>query len=146
MNEQDALAFQPIEDGDIDEVVGLWTRCGLTRPHNDPHRDIAFARGGSNADVLVGRIGADITAAVMVGHDGHRGTVYYVACDPDRQGQGLGRQTMAAAETWLSARGVWKLNLMIRDGNEQVQGFYEALGYETEPRVVMSRRLDDNAP
>ena len=52
-------------------------------------------------------------------------------------------EAMAAAEAWLRAHGVWKLNLMIRDGNEQVRGFYEALGYETEPRVVMSRRLED---
>lgn len=136
------LAFRPLEDADIDEVVALWTRCGLTRAHNDPQRDIAFARGKPCSEVLVGHVDADIVAAVMVGHDGHRGTVYYVACDPDHQGLGLGRQTMATAEAWLEARGVWKLNLMIREGNEKVQGFYEALGYETEPRVVMSRRLD----
>ena len=78
----------------------------------------------------------------MVGHDGHRGVVYYVSADPDVQGQGLGRQVMAAAEGWLASRGVWKLNLIIRDDNEKVRGFYQALGYETEPRILMARRLD----
>jgi len=33
-----------------------------------------------------------------------------------------------AAGTWLKGHGVWKLNLMIREGNGQAQGFYEMLG------------------
>ena len=141
MSETDQAAFRTIEDGDVEDVVALWIKCGLTRPHNDPHKDIAFARQGPNSAVLVGFIGADIVSSVMVGHDGHRGTVYYVSCDPDRQGEGLGRATMQAAQDWLVARGMWKLNLMIRAGNDQVQGFYEALGYECESRTVMSRSL-----
>lgn len=137
-----ALAFRPIEDVDVDTVVALWEKCGLTRPQNDPHRDIAFAREGPASEVLVGLLDDKIVASVMVGHDGHRGTVYYVSCDPDLQGREFGRQTMAAAEAWLRLRGVWKLNLVIRDDNERVRGFYEALGYETEPRILMARRLD----
>lgn len=142
MNESRTPLFRPIEDGDVEEVVALWRKCDLTRAHNDPHKDIAFARAGPGSEVLVGRLDGAIVASVMVGHDGHRGAVYYVACDPERQGSGLGRATMAAAEDWLRSKGVWKLNLMIRDGNETVRGFYDALGYECEPRVVMSRRLE----
>ena len=138
----DAVRFEPAQDGDVDEIIALWERCGLTRPHNDPGKDIAFARAGPASDVLVGRLEGRIAASVMVGHDGHRGVVYYVSADPDVQGQGLGRQVMAAAEGWLRSRGVWKLNLIIRDDNEKVRGFYQALGYETEPRILMARRLD----
>ena len=141
-----SIAFAPIEDGDVEAVVELWTRCGLLRPQNDPHRDIAFARAGPASAVLVGRCDGRIVASVMVGHDGHRGVVYYLSVDPDRQGEGLGRATVAAAEAWLAERGVWKLNLMIRDDNARVRGFYEAIGYETEPRIVMSRRLVPSRP
>jgi ribosomal protein S18 acetylase RimI-like enzyme len=49
---------------------------------------------------------------------------------------------MAAAEEWLCGRGVPKLNLMVRATNHAVVGFYEALGYEREERVVLARRLD----
>ncbi len=143
MSDGDELGFRPIADGDIEEVVALWRKCGLTRPHNDPYRDIAFAREGPASDVLVGRLGDEIVASVMVGHDGHRGVVYYVSCDPDRQGHNFGRQTMAAAEAWLKSRSVWKLNLVIRDDNARIRGFYEALDYEVEPRILMARRLDD---
>ena len=137
----EALEFRPIADGDVDEIIDLWEACGLTRPWNDPGGDIAFARGKPGSDVLVAREGGRVLASVMVGHDGHRGTVYYVSVAPDARGRGRGRQAMAAAEAWLQARGVWKLNLLIREENARVRAFYEALGYGTEPRIVMARRL-----
>ena len=135
------LRFRPIGDGDIDEVIALWERCGLTRPWNNAAKDIAFARAGGNSDVLIARLDGAVAASVMVGHDGHRGAVYYVSVEPGLQGRGLGRATMAAAEAWLGERGVWKLNLLLRADNARVRGFYEALGYEVEPRLCMARKL-----
>lgn len=135
------LNIRPMEDSEVDSVVTLWTACGLTVPHNDPYKDIAFATGSEYSEVLVGLLNDSIVASAMVGHDGHRGVVYYVSASPDHQGRGFGRDIMASAERWLEERGVWKLNLMIRDTNTQVQAFYEALGYVSEPRVVMAKRL-----
>jgi hypothetical protein len=135
------LEFRPIGDGEVEDVVALWARCGLTRPWNDAVKDIAFARAGANSEVLLARFDGEIAASVMVGHDGHRGTVYYVSVDPARQGRGFGRQVMAAAEAWLQERGIWKLNLLLRADNDKVRGFYEALGYEVEPRLCMARKL-----
>ena len=136
-----SLQFRPIADGDVDEVIALWVRCGLTRPWNDAVKDIAFARAGANSDVLLACLDGDVTASVMLGHDGHRGAVYYVSVDPALQGRGFGRQTMAAAEAWFHERGVWKINLLLRADNAKVRGFYEALGYEVEPRLCMARKL-----
>ena len=136
-----SLQFRPIADGDVDEVIALWVRCGLTRPWNDALKDIAFARAGANSDVLLACLDGDVTASVMLGHDGHRGAVYYVSVDPALQGRGFGRQTMAAAEAWFHERGVWKINLLLRADNAKVRGFYEALGYEVEPRLCMARKL-----
>lgn len=127
-----------------DALATLWQRCGLTRPWNDPHRDIAFALSNENATILEGRIGGTLAASAMVGHDGHRGTVYYVAVDPDRRGHGYGRAIMAAAEAWLKQRGVWKLNLLVRTENTAVAAFYQALGYQVEERVALAKRLEDS--
>jgi ribosomal protein S18 acetylase RimI-like enzyme len=135
------FTISSIADADIPDVVALWTRCGLTRPWNDPLKDIAFARGKPNSDVLVGRQDGTVVASVMVGHDGHRGIVYYVSVAPEHQGKGFGREVMHAAEEWLKARGIWKLNLLVRAENERVRGFYESLGYEVEPRLSMARKL-----
>ncbi len=133
-----SLHIAVIEDSDIDQVVDLWQRCGLVVPWNDPHKDIAFARATPNSDVLIGRRDNRIIAAVLVGHDGHRGNVYYVSVDPDHQGHGLGRAIMDAAADWLRQRGVWKLNIMVRGTNRKVISFYERWGAEQEDRAVLS--------
>ena len=111
-------------------------------PHNDPDADIARARGRETSDILVAgdHLGA-IVASVMVGHDGHRGWIYYVAVDPDRRETGLGRAIVGAAEAWLRARGVPKAQLMIRETNTSVRDFYAALGWRESPRLVMERWL-----
>lgn len=141
-----ALAITAIEDGDIAEVIALWQRCGLTRPWNDPAADIALARKGPNATVLVGRDGSGLVASVLVGHDGHRGWVYYVSVDPECRHKGYGRVIMAGAEDWLRACGLEKLQLMVRGDNTEVQSFYQSLGYLEQDRVVFAKWLDGREP
>jgi ribosomal protein S18 acetylase RimI-like enzyme len=141
-----ALTITSIEDRDIPEVVALWERCGSTRSWNDPAGDIALARRDGNATVLLGRDDSALVASVLVGHDGHRGWVYYVTVDPDRRLAGYGRAIMAAAEDWLRARGIEKLQLMVRGDNEKVHAFYEALGYYDQKRTTFAKWLDGRAP
>ena len=137
-----ALAVAPIEDADVAVIIALWERCGLTRPWNDPAADIAQARREPNATVLVGRDGTALVASAMVGHDGHRGWVYYVAVDPDHRQRGYGRAIMEAAEGWLRSHGIAKLQLMVRPDNSKVQAFYESIGYDEQPRVIYAKWLD----
>jgi hypothetical protein len=92
--------------------------------------------------VLVGRDGTAIVATVMVGHDGHRGWVYYVAVDPDQHKKGYGRAIMTAAEQWLRERGIEKLQLLVRANNTRVQAFYETLNYDLQERVIYAKWLD----
>jgi ribosomal protein S18 acetylase RimI-like enzyme len=125
----DDLTIREIRDDDADQVAALWHAAGVARPWNDPATDIAFARRGPHSTVLVAVVADRVAASAMVGEDGHRGWVYYVAVDPSRQGTGLGRAVMAAAETWLARRGVWKVQLLIREDNARVRQFYEHLGY-----------------
>lgn len=138
-----ARTVREITDQDVETVVGLWQCSGLTRPWNDPYKDIAFARRSENATVLVAEEAGTIVAGVMAGHDGHRGWVYYLASLPDRRGRGLGRLMLEAAETWLRMRGVWKVQLLVRRDNEAVTGFYEHLGYHGLDVICMQKGLDD---
>ncbi|QOZ28146.1 GNAT family acetyltransferase [Bradyrhizobium sp. CCBAU 51753] len=137
-----SLAIAPIADADVTDVIALWQACGLTRPWNDPAADIALARRGPGSAVLVGRDDNAIVATAMVGHDGHRGWVYYVAVAPDRQGQGFGRTMMAAAEDWLRQAGVPKLQLLVRRENAKAGAFYQSLGYEESTSVMLAKWLD----
>src|SRR5882762_9228067 len=120
-----SLSIAPIADGDVADVVALWQRCGLTRPWNDPAADIALARRGPSSALLVGRQDGAIVATAMVGHDGHRGWVYYVAVDPDCRKRGYGRVIMAAVEDWLRQAGISKLQLLVRRENAQANAFYQ---------------------
>ena len=137
-----SLSIAPIEDADIADVVALWQRCGLTRPWNDPSADIALARRGANSTILIGRGDDMIVATVLVGHDGHRGWVYYLAVDPDRRKEGHGRTMMNAAEDWLRQAGIEKVQLMVRPENDAVKAFYESIGYGEQSRVIFARWLD----
>ena len=128
-------------DDDVSALVALWDACGLSRPHNHGPTDIAFARRGPNSDVLVLEQDGRIVASVMVGHDGHRGWVYYVAVHPDHQRQALGTQMMEHAEEWLRAKGVWKMHLMVRNSNVSVLKFYEHLGFADDSVIVLSKQL-----
>jgi ribosomal protein S18 acetylase RimI-like enzyme len=134
--------IRPYREDDEAAVIGLWKACGLTRPWNPPAADIGFVRSSGHGEILVAEHGDAVVGSVMVGHDGHRGWVYYLAVDPSTRQRGLGRRLMAAAEAWLSARGVRKIELMIRASNAAVANFYEKLGYDREPVLVMSRWLD----
>ena len=136
------LRIAPIIDADVPAVIALWQRCGLTRPWNDPTSDIAFARRGPNSTILVGCHENNIAATALVGHDGHRGWVYYVAVDPKHQRRDFGRAIMAAAEDWLRATGVEKVMLMVRPDNTNVRAFYDRLGYEPQERVIYAKWLD----
>ena len=136
------LTIRPIAPGEEAAVIALWQACGLTRPWNDAAADLAFARGKSNSEVLVGVLDARIVAGAMVGHDGHRGTMYYLGVDPAHRGQGLGRQMVDAAEAWLKEHGVWKTNLLVRAGNAAVLGFYERLGYVAGSSVQIEKWID----
>jgi ribosomal protein S18 acetylase RimI-like enzyme len=140
------LSIAEIADDDLDEVIALWRRCGSTRDWNNPAADIALARKGANSTILLGRDGSDLVASVLVGHDGHRGWVYYVTVDPDRRFKGHGRAIMDAAENWLRARGIEKLQLMVRGDNAKVHAFYQSIGYYDQDRVVFAKWLDGRTP
>jgi hypothetical protein len=133
------LTIREIHDADMVQVVELWAAAGVSRPWNNPLTDIAFARHSSQNVVLVGVMGQRIVTTVMVGEDGHRGWVYYLATHPDVQRQGIARQMMSSAEVWLKGRGIWKMQLLIRADNGAAKGFYEKLGYQNTQAVCFQK-------
>jgi ribosomal protein S18 acetylase RimI-like enzyme len=135
------IKFSVMDIAEKVAVIALWEKCGLTRPWNDPMKDIDFAIMGESSTVLVGKINNQIVASAMVGHDGHRGALYYVAVDPAHRKQKIGAALMQAAEDWLKSHGVWKINIMIREDNLDAIGFYKALGYEMNAVVSLGKKI-----
>ena len=117
--------IRPFREADEAQVVALWRACGLTRPWNDPHRDIARKLAVQRELFLVGEEGGRIVASV----------------DPGRRRAGLGAQLMRRVEELLLAQGCPKINLQVRAGNAEVLAFYRALGYAQDEVVAMGKRL-----
>lgn len=134
------LTVRRATEGDEREISALWQACNLVASYNDPGQDFRFALGKVNSDVFVGvDKNGRIVGSVMVGHDGHRGWIYYVAADPNCRKQGIGRLMIAAAENWLKEKKIVKAMLLVRKTNTEVVDFYERLGYEAIPRTVMQK-------
>ena len=140
MNEP--ISIERFAAADLDAVIALWQAAGVARPWNDPQRDIAFACRDAHSTLLVARRGPVVVGTSMVGEDGHRGWLYYVAVAPAEQGRGLGRRLMAAAEQWLRARGVWKVQLLIRADNATARQFYERLDYRDTQTGCMQKVIE----
>jgi GNAT superfamily N-acetyltransferase len=128
---------------DFAALTALWDACGISIAYNDPVRDIQRMLASRECQLFVGADGGRLIGSIMVGHEGHRGWVYKLAITPECQGKGHGRALMQHAERWLVARGMPKCHALIRDTNLKVQGFYERLGYEVQPRKLMGKWLND---
>ena len=140
-------AFAP---ADTETVVALWEECGLTRPWNDPRRDIErklqvqpelFLVGTERVETADGGVQEAVVATAMAGHEGHRGWLYYVAVAPGHRGGGRARQIVAEAERLLLEAGCPKVQLMVRSGNDTAEATWGSLGYEQSDVVVYGKRL-----
>ena len=140
------LVLRSYEPGDREALVALWSICELTRPWNNPHRDIdrKLARDGDN--LLVLEEDNQLIGSVMVGYEGHRGWVNYLAVHPDHQRQGLGRLLMDEAERRLRDLGCAKVNLQVRASNETAREFYRQIGYTIDEAVSFGKRLEHDIP
>jgi ribosomal protein S18 acetylase RimI-like enzyme len=140
------LLVRPFELPDEPAVIALWGLCGLTRPWNDPRKDIQRKLEVRPDLFLVGVLNGRVVASVMAGYEGHRGWINYLAVLPECQGKGLGRVMMAEAEQRLRDAGCPKINLQVRSTNTAVIEFYRRLGYGVDDVVSMGKRLVHDGP
>jgi ribosomal protein S18 acetylase RimI-like enzyme len=131
-------SFRP---GDRDALIALWQACELTRPWNDPGRDIDRKLAVDPENLLVLDSDGDVVGSVMVGYEGHRGWISYLAVHPTHQRQGLARQLMDEAERRLRNLGCSKTNLQVRNGNASALAFYARIGFAADDVVSLGKRL-----
>lgn len=141
-DDADRPGIRAFRTSDTLAVVDLWREVGLTRPWNDPHRDIArkltvqpqlFLVAIDDEGTLVGTI--------MAGYDGHRGWLNYLATSPRARGVGIARGLIEHVEEALRDLGCPKVNLQVRSTNAEVVSFYEHLGYRVDGTVDLGKRL-----
>ncbi len=135
------VRIRSYRETDNRKVIQLWKECDLVVPWNNPQRDIARKRTVQSELFLIGLIEEEIIATAMVGYDGHRGWVYYLAVKPNYQQQEVGKQMMKEAENRLLEIGCPKLNIMVRTTNLDVINFYKAIGYKVDAVTNLGKRL-----
>ena len=135
------MKIRPFHETDTEAVVRLWEQCDLTRPWNNPYKDIERKLTTQRDLFLVGELEGVVIGSVMAGYEGHRGWVNYLAIAPEHQGKEYGRQLMEQVEHQLRERGCAKLNLQVRTSNQVALGFYARLGYVQDQVVSLGKRL-----
>lgn len=135
------FTIRPFILEDTEQVVSLWKNTGLTRPWNDPYKDIQRKMDEEPELFLIGELNGHIIGSAMIGYDGHRGWLYYLAIDEQHRQKGYARELIDAAERLLREKGCPKIHLMVRRDNEHVIGLYEHLGYSEVDTVVLGKRL-----
>ena len=148
MTDMADVTIRDYQTDDEEAVISLWHETGLYRPWNHPVLDInrkstELERGGTGAFWVAEKQGV-IIGSVMVGYDGHRGVVNYLAVRPSYQGQGVGAELMKRAERLLFDAGCPKINLLVRPDNHAITSFYHAIGYGEDEVVALSKRLQED--
>ena len=140
-----AASLRQYAPWDRNDLVELWSVCGLLRPWNDALEDIHLCVTTPSSELVVADFAGQLIGSAMLGHDGHRGWVYYLAVHPNWQRNGIGRSLMSYAEGWMDQRQVPKIQAMIRADNLPVRGFYKRLGYQDDDVQVVEKFLNERS-
>ncbi len=135
--------LRPYNLEDRQSLVGLWnTVFPNPRPHNRAEKIIAEKIAVQPEMLFVAVDDGAVIGGIIAGYDGFRGWLNLVAVDPDRRREGIGKLLVEHAINALAETGCNKVNIQIRQGNEEVIAFYRHLGFEIEPRISMGRFVD----
>lgn len=124
-----------------DAVVDLWRKCDLIVPQNDPVEDIRKKLDFQPELFFVALLNDKVIGSVMVGYEGHRGWLNYLAVLPDYQKRGYGRKLVEKAIDELRKLGCLKVNLQVRGRNISAVDFYKHLGFKEDDVVSLGKRL-----
>ncbi|MEQ8352095.1 MAG: GNAT family acetyltransferase [Leptospiraceae bacterium] len=134
-------SIRPFRHSDRYAVRKLWEKSELLRPWNDPDADIDRKVKVNPELFLVAVLNEKLVGTVMGGYEGHRGWINYLATDPDYRNRGIARKLLEHLEAQLLERGCPKINLQIREDNQEMRAFYERMGYNQDPAISMGKRL-----
>jgi ribosomal protein S18 acetylase RimI-like enzyme len=124
-----------------DAVVDLWKKCSLAVPQNDPVEDIQKKLDFQPELFFVALLGGKLIGSVMVGYEGHRGWLNYLAVLPEYQKRGYGRKLVERTIDELKKLGCLKVNLQVRRSNISAVEFYKHLGFKDDDVISLGKRL-----
>lgn len=130
----------------LDDVVDLWRKCNLVVPQNDPIEDIQKKVEFQPEFFFIGLLDDKVIGSIMVGYEGHRGWINYLAVTPEYQRRGYGEQLVQKSIDELRKMGCLKVNLQVRNTNTAVINFYKHLGFKDDNVTSLGLRLKTATP
>jgi ribosomal protein S18 acetylase RimI-like enzyme len=135
------FSIRTFRPDDTAEIIALWRECGLVVPWNNPQTDIDRKSADSPQMFFVGELENELVASCMAGYDGHRGWIYFLAVKKSQQRKGVASILVDHVEAELIKLGCPKVELMVRRTNNRVISFYQSIGFDPDPVIVLSKRL-----
>ena len=142
--EQVPILIRAFQEADRAAVIDLWHCCNLVVPWNDPDLDISRKLHIRPEWFLVGTSAGEVVATLMVGYEGHRGWLNYLAVEPGFRRRGIARLLVAHAEQLLREAGCPKICLQVRTENTAALEFYRALDFFRDDVIGLGKRLVDD--
>jgi ribosomal protein S18 acetylase RimI-like enzyme len=121
----DIRAFR---QADGDGLRALWEAVGFRTVGDDDEGLRLFAKRNPGT-FLVAHQGDAIVGSAMGGWDGRRGWIYHVATSPEVRRTGLATRLIEQVEVKLAAQGARRVDLLVREGNDEGASFWRSLGY-----------------
>ena len=126
---------------DYEQVTALWRAAGLSLSLSDDVSGIEHKMKRDPELFIVAESAGRISGAVMGCYDGRRGWVNHLAVAPGQQRNGIGTMLVAELEARFRAIGCVKVNLLIEPDNNDVQRFYDGIGYTRDELIFMEKTL-----
>jgi ribosomal protein S18 acetylase RimI-like enzyme len=128
-----------------EDMIDLWKKCNLIVPQNDPIEDIQKKLDFQPDLFLIALLDGQLIGSVMVGYEGHRGWLNYLAVLPEYQKRGYGRRLVKKAVEELRKLDCLKVNVQVRKSNPSAIGFHKHLGFKDDNVVSLGLRLKSRA-
>jgi len=116
---------------DYEAAVALWKNVeGIEIAEGDERNDIAFFLERNPGLSRVAFDGERMIAAVLCGHDGHRGYIYHLAVDLNVRRTGLAARLVDECLAGLRQAGLKRALILVAGDNPGGRSFWERRGWE----------------
>ena len=145
----EGISIRTAQNGDVPALVGLINAAFIVEQfvfdgdRINREETQAFMETGR---FLVAEDSAGLAGCVYVEVRNERGYLGLLAVDPGRQGEGLGRTLVAAAEDYFRAEGCRAVDLRIISPRTPLPSFYRHLGYAEIGTAAFSPSLQSKVP
>jgi ribosomal protein S18 acetylase RimI-like enzyme len=135
--------FQPMEKGDLAEVIQLWQGMeGIGLSESDSYSALSsYLQRNPGLSWVARNRDRELIGAVLCGHDGRRGYLHHLAVAPDWRRKGIGRALVERCLSSLRELKILKCNVFLFSHNPEGEAFWGGMGWKEREDLVLMQRV-----